>query len=82
MKQVDFIHQIVIPLLATSKPRILMPQRTSNVLNDVRYDRLEHWPMKNPTQQHCARCHKCVTFICSKCNIGLHIDCFRLYHTP
>lgn len=81
--QLDFLREIVIPLLSTSsipRPRGVLPRRTGNVQHDVRFDRTDHWPMKNITQRRCARCHKCVTHKCSKCNVGLHIECFAPYH--
>ena len=39
-----------------------------------------HHPLSNPTQHRCSYCGKKSKYVCSKCSIGLHIDCFDSYH--
>lgn len=51
------------------------------VLADVRFDRQEHYPGHSKTQLRCASCRGKSKYKCSKCNIGLHIECFANYHT-
>ena len=50
------------------------------VPSEVRFDAIRHYPLSNPTQRRCSYCGKKSKCICSKCSIGLHIDCFENYH--
>lgn len=59
--------------------RIRLDRRVSA---DVRYDGLEHYPASNETQLRCASCKGKAKYKCIKCDVGLHIDCFAVYHTP
>uniref|UniRef100_H3AE94 PiggyBac transposable element-derived protein domain-containing protein n=1 Tax=Latimeria chalumnae TaxID=7897 RepID=H3AE94_LATCH len=34
----------------------------------------------NGTQRRCAHCSKKAKFVCCKCDVGLHIDCFKSFH--
>src|ERR1044071_2659625 len=51
------------------------------VLADVRFDRQEHYPGHSATQLRCANCRGKSKYKCTKCNVGLHIECFANYHT-
>ena len=59
----------------------------------TRFDLFNHWPVHNeldendkPRRRNCKMCleNKKVdqksTFMCTKCNIPLHINCFEPYH--
>ena len=50
------------------------------VPSKVRFDGIRHYPLSNPTQRRCSYCGKKSKYVCSKCSIGLHIDCFESYH--
>lgn len=79
----DFIRRITLSIL-TAPPQLSgpKPKIPKNVLQEVRYDRTDHFVDSNPTQRRCGYCGKCTKFICTKCNVGLHPDrCFRMYHT-
>ena len=47
------------------------------VPSEVRFDGIKHYPLSNPTQRRCSYCHKKSKYVCSKCDIGLHIACFE-----
>ena len=50
--------------------------------HDIRFDQLNHWPVKSK-QRRCAfpECAGTSLYMCEKCNVGLHIECFKKYHT-
>ena len=47
---------------------------------EVRFDGIKHYPLSNPIQHCCFYCGKRSKYVCPKCDIGLHIDCFEGYH--
>ena len=53
------------------------PQQT---LSDIRYDGNNHWVVPQVKQTRCAHCHAKTTTRCEKCDIGLHVKCFKEYH--
>ncbi len=54
--------------------------RPAPLSNLHRFDNSNHWPVEQASQTRCGQCHmKCLTR-CEKCNIGLHIRCFKQYH--
>ena len=56
--------------------------RPSAIAVCARYDRQDHWIIdQKPTQTRCGHCHKKTTTRCEKCNVGIHVHCFKEYHT-
>lgn len=57
---------------------------TAPGLNTLRFDKMDHWVQKtgNNKQRRCAgdNCTSTVQTDCSKCNVGLCINCFQPYH--
>ncbi|XP_070179915.1 piggyBac transposable element-derived protein 3-like [Littorina saxatilis] len=51
------------------------------VLEEIRFDRLDHLVELWPTQLGCGACGKKTKHRCSKCKVGVHDRCFRQYHT-
>ena len=51
------------------------------VIPETRYDGLHHYVASTEKQIRCALCHKKVKRQCTKCGVGLHLDCFLGYHT-
>ena len=45
----------------------------------VRCDGIRHYPRSNPTQRRCGFCGKKSKYVCKKCDVALHIDCFENY---
>ena len=50
------------------------------VHREVRLDGTNHFPQRHATQLRCAKCGLKVKTKCTKCDVGLHIDCFASYH--
>lgn len=55
------------------------PRQNENQL--IKYDRIEHWVIPQDKQTKCRHCHQKTTTRCEKCDIGLHVKCFKDYHT-
>ena len=55
------------------------PSKAEHV--DSRFDRLDHLVEPQDVQTRCRQCHQKCTTRCSKCDVGVHVKCFRLYHT-
>ncbi len=56
--------------------------RSPLMQNSGRYDRKDHWPVTIETQRRCQGCSNGRSkLICEKCNVGLHIWCFKTYHS-
>ena len=53
------------------------PQQT---LSDIRCDGNNHWVVPQVKQTRCAHCHAKTTTRCEKCDIGLHVKCFKEHH--
>lgn len=55
----------------------------SRVSDEVRFDRIDHWVQSVEKKRRCAykTCKSTPRTICSKCNVGLCVQCFLLYHT-
>ena len=51
--------------------------RAQNVLHDIRYDGINHWVIPQDKQTWCAHCHAKTTTRCEKCDISLHVNCFK-----
>lgn len=78
----DFRRGIVVSLLKTYGTASMQGQRiVPPVLNDVRYDGKEHWIVKGLTERRCKQCGKKTIYRCEKCDIGMHPDCHKAYHT-
>ena len=56
-------------------------RRLHNPAENLRYDGLNHWLVKG-SQRRCAMegCKGTSKFFCEKCNVGLHPDCYKIYH--
>lgn len=50
------------------------------VLQEVRFDRMDHTIASIPKQRRCGQCGKKVSRQCAKCRVALHIDCFAAFH--
>ena len=56
------------------------PRSTQRVIPEIYYDGIDHWIAKG-NQRRCAKCSKTSKYFCEKCNVGLHPDCFKVFHT-
>ena len=48
-----------------------------SVPSEVRFDGIRHYPLSNSTQRRCSYCGKKSKYVCPRCDMGLHIDCFK-----
>lgn len=89
MPQLEFRRQIAIFYCKHYGVAPITPGPTrkrkmeGTVLESLRYDGVNHWPMNIEKKRRCAEdtCTSIVRTACKKCNIGLCINCFEKYHT-
>lgn len=64
---------------ATSKSSVTL----NTVPDDARYDRIDHLIARIPGGKRCAGegCSSSGRTMCNKCNVGLCVDCFSIFHT-
>ena len=55
--------------------------RPRSSVEEARYDMHAHWVIPQSNQTRCAHCHMKTTTRCEKCDRGLHVKCFKDYHT-
>ena len=58
-----------------------MKGKPQNVLSNIRYDGYKHWVIPQSGQTKCRHCHMKTTTRCEKCDVGLHVKCFKDYHS-
>lgn len=51
------------------------------ILPDIRFDNLQHWPADSATQRRCGQCGGKARVVCTKCDVALHVSCFRDFHS-
>ena len=44
-------------------------------------DGYKHWVIPQNGQTKCRHCHMKTTTRCEKCDVGLHVKCFKDYHS-
>lgn len=74
----NFLREISVCLLRSTPRPITGPR--SQLSEVVRFDGFHHWPMEKQAQKRCAYCKKNTSYKCEKCDINLHIACFKAYH--
>lgn len=83
MDQLKFRRRIATTILSQNRKPISYqtgrPSKRENI--DVRFDRLDHYVIRQQKQTRCSHCHQRATTRCIKCNIALHVQCFVDYHT-
>ncbi|CAG5031795.1 unnamed protein product [Parnassius apollo] len=78
----NFRRRIAIYIIDCNKQRERPgPSRPSSITSDSRYDGKEHYVSKQEKRTRCGLCHKQCPTRCVKCNIGVHVECFIMYHT-
>lgn len=90
MPQLEFRRRIVLKYLTAygSKPK--SPgrprgfQTTTRVLDEIRYDRMDHLIKKTEDnkKKRCSGqgCKSIIRTMCTKCNVGLCVECFLPFH--
>ncbi|KAF6216243.1 hypothetical protein GE061_000583 [Apolygus lucorum] len=85
ISQLDFRRTIVTSYLNKyCTPRKSSGRANTKLQTEVRYDRLDHLILTIPDgkRRRCAHenCSSASRYMCSKCDVGLHADCFAAYH--
>lgn len=94
MSQLDFRRSIVqsylrtygVPPRRAGRPAVSKTSITLNRVSDeLRYDGLNHLVIstQNKQRRRCAGegCSSVIRTMCQKCDVGLCIDCFAIFHT-
>lgn len=59
-----------------------VPRSTAKrVLDEIRKDNENHFLESRPTQRRCAECGKKTMIYCPKCDLPVHRDCSKVFHT-
>ncbi len=90
----DFLRELVIDMFTTHGTPPQFRRRPSSVSPDIRLDGLNHWICGTEVgnggyakRRNCKQCTKegrkdnKTVFMCEKCAVPLHTNCFKKYHT-
>lgn len=55
-------------------------QRIPHLPDAIRKDGINHFPVQKDKPTRCAVCKTNAVVMCEKCNVTLHIKCFKTYH--
>lgn len=85
ISQLDFRSELARSLMSTNKRRaqsIRGRGSTSSLPSSVRLDNVGHIIEKNSEnwRRRCRLCRSTTVFMCNKCRIPLHSNCFKKYH--
>ena len=82
--KLEFQREVVMKILASfgrSKPAksLAFPR---NVVSNVKLDTKNHILVKGASKYGCCKyCGSRSIYLCQKCNVALHSDCFKDYHS-
>lgn len=79
VKLLSFRRAIALTLLKKYGTPSQQGKRSAPVMQDVRYDGLNHFLRKCQTRR-CGNCTGKAAFFCIKCDVGLHPRCHEDYH--
>lgn len=81
MDHLTFRRRVAMSILEGNQRKFSKRSRPSSLENaDSRYDRIDHLIIQQEKQTRCRLCHKKVSTKCEKCNVALHVICFKPYH--
>ena len=82
-REVSLVYFCRATAAAPAQPRPAVVQPSSRVPDDIRYD-LDHLIEYRGTPCRCAasNCSGRSLYVCQKCRVGLHSQCFTCYHRP
>lgn len=82
LDHLKFRRRLATTLLLQNKKQTTSKGHTSrNEGIDIRFDHMDHYVIPQDKQSRCAHCHQKTTTRCLKCEKGLHVKCFLLYHS-
>nr|CAH7716540.1 unnamed protein product [Callosobruchus chinensis] len=74
-------RRIAIAILEGNQREFAKRLRPSSLENaDSRYNHIDHLIVTQEKQTRCRHCHKKVSTKYEKCNVALHVACFKPYH--
>lgn len=81
MSQVDFKSYIALRLLKSEAKKAKSDILT--VPNEIRTDQSGHLIIQHElkTRRRCKVCHSQTIYMCKRCNVHIHTNCFQQYHT-
>lgn len=81
LDHLSFRRRVVISILEGNQRKFSKRSKPSPLETaDSRYDRMDHLIVTQEKQTRCRHCHKKVSTKCEKCNVALHVACFKPYH--
>lgn len=80
MSQLDFKSYVALRLVKTEKIQVV--RNISHPIDEIRFDKSGHSIIFHETKarRRCRVCHKHTMYICQRCNVHLHVNCFASYH--
>lgn len=81
-----FTRQLVVALLTSYGTKRQHPGPTSvpckSTIDEIRYNKQQHWPVKGESKYgRCRECGRRSAYICEMCNLPLHPECMKAFHT-
>nr|CAH7749921.1 unnamed protein product [Callosobruchus chinensis] len=81
LDHLSFCRKIAIAILEGNQRKFAKGSRPSSLENaDSRYNHRDNLIVTQKKQTRCRHCHKKVSTKCEKCNVALHVACFKPYH--
>ena len=97
MPYIDFVREVCVDILTRHREARLQPGphpalRVSVSVSELRFDRMDHLIIKSTVRGVCQECkiqgygkssknEKRTNYRCQKCDVAVHPDCFKNYHT-
>lgn len=96
LSQLEFKSYVAVTLLKSeeaqltenshflSNPNINMGRPSKNALpTNIRYDNVGHVieEHENKCRRRCRQCRSTTIYMCKKCQVHLHADCFKIFHS-
>ena len=76
----EFRRNLAITVLKAHGTPANQGKRPAPVFSGFGYGGMNHW-LESSNRRRCAYCGGSASFQCSKCNVGMHPKCQKLYHT-
>nr|CAH7763728.1 unnamed protein product [Callosobruchus chinensis] len=81
LDHLSFRRRIAIAILEGNQRKFAKRSGPSSLEKaDSRYNRIDYLIVMQKKQTRCRHCHKKVSTKREKCNVALHVACFKSYH--
>ena len=95
MPYIDFVREVCVSILSNHREERLHPGHLPTLrvnADEKRFDRMDHLIIKSKVKGVCQECkiqgcgkrnknEKRTNYRCQKCDVAVHPDCFKNYHT-